>query len=381
MVHSLYVHVPLCVRKCAYCDFFSDPRFISSAEHIEAVLEREILERARKAGTTSWNTVYIGGGTPSLLTPPLVSRLCNAIKASAPLEPDAEWTIEANPEDVSALWLSACADSGINRLSLGIQSLHDRELTSVGRRGSARANLDALELASNTWGGRLSLDFIAGLPSQSKESLAESLKHAATFGADHVSLYSLTLEEGTPLQELAAAGGLPDLPGGDTADELWIAGRDLLERLGYSQYEVSNFCKPRCESRHNLVYWNSGEWLAAGPGASGTTRRGKAALRTTGVSDIAKWLSDPLGSSLKEEISEKECAEEYLMMGMRLLSGVDRKAFELRFGKDILNWVGDTCLKWESRGLLAVSPERIRLNAEGLLTLNAFLEECLEELS
>lgn len=378
---SLYVHVPLCVRKCAYCDFFSDPAFLPSSRRIADALGSEIRDRAREAGIRSWDTVYIGGGTPSLLPPALISNLCATITDSAPLEPDAEWTIEANPEDLSAEWLSACADSGINRLSLGVQSMHDRELSSVGRRGSRKANLEALELASKVWKGRLSLDFIAGLPGQSRKSLLESLDAAPAFGADHVSLYSLTLEEGTPLRRLADTGGIPELPEGDSADELWIAGRDFLGELGYAQYEVSNFSLNRCESRHNLVYWNSGEWLAAGPGASGTIRRGSVALRTTGVSDIAQWLSDPVGTSQTEELNERECAEEYLMMGMRLLSGVDRKSFELRFGKDILEVAGKTCSRWQGRGLLEVSPERIRLSAQGLLTLNVFLAECLEEMS
>lgn len=380
MSHSLYVHIPLCVKKCAYCDFFSDPSFLGRENAILQALQREIAERANRNRVTEWDTVYIGGGTPSILKPQSIIDLAEAIRRAAPIVCNAEWTIEANPEDVTEPWLNACARGGVNRLSMGLQSMSDAELQAVGRRGSRAANLEALETVSRVWTGQLSVDLMSGLPGQTAETLRQSVETTMEYRPQHVSLYALTLEEGTPLERSARAGMLADLPEGDDADELWIQGRDMLLEAGFNQYEVSNFCRPGFESRHNLVYWNLGDWIGAGPSASGTIREGREARRSTGAETIAEWLPDPTGSAHEEILSRDECERESVMMGMRLLEGLDRKRFELRFGRDILERMPTTCDRWKSRNLLTVTPARIALNEAGLLTLNAFLRDCMEEM-
>lgn len=380
MSHSLYVHIPLCIKKCGYCDFFSDPSCLGSEDAIVDALIRETHARAQLHQVTEWDTVYIGGGTPSILLPRAITALTDGIRCAAPVSQNAEWTIEANPEDISEKWLSACATCGINRLSLGIQSMADTELSAVGRRGSRASNLLALHEISRSWSGTLSLDLIAGLPGQTPDTLGQTLESVLCACPDHVSLYSLTIEEGTPLELSVRKGSVQNLPAGDEADNLWIRGRDMLQDAGFAQYEVSNFCRQGYESRHNLVYWNLGDWIGAGPSASGTVRSGNSARRCTGTGNIAKWLDDPIGSSFDEILTTAECERESLIMGMRLRTGLERERFELRYGRDILELIPKSCSLWTARGLLNVDRSRIALTGEGLLLLNAFLRECMEEM-
>ena len=172
MSHSLYVHIPICIQKCTYCDFFSDVRYLNSVDKIIDSLIKELRIKAASSAVSAWNTIYIGGGTPSVLTNSQVRLLCSAIRSVAPVVAGAEWTIEANPEDITAEWLDGCAIEGINRLSFGLQSMNDEELSLVRRRGNRSTNLKALDTVNGHWPGEVSLDLISGLPGQTKESLA-----------------------------------------------------------------------------------------------------------------------------------------------------------------------------------------------------------------
>lgn len=389
MVCSLYVHIPVCLNKCDYCDFFSVPRSrfpISDtpdrpyAGFIQSLI-REIETRTAELGITGWKTVYIGGGTPSLLHPEDIRALGRCISRSIPQDTDyTEWTIEANPEDLTAEWLTACRESGINRLSMGIQSMQDSELSGIGRRGSRQSNIEALTLVRQCWPGQLSLDLISGLPGQTREKLMSDISEIAAFHPDHISLYSLTVEEGTPLEEKTSGTGSITLPDDDEAAELWICGRDFLETRGYLQYEVSNFSLNGCQSRHNLTYWNLDTYIGVGPGATGTIIQGDTAVRNTNTRDISMWLHNSAESFETEIIDRAECRREVLMMGMRLMAGLSRKRFKERFDQDILDLISQTAKRWENRGLLAITPESIALNRDGLLLLNSFLVECLEEM-
>lgn len=389
---SLYVHIPLCLKKCDYCDFFSvtdaelsfrSPSPERPADRIVSRLVREIADWRDELAVDRWKTVYIGGGTPSLLTPANIEALCGGIaqgRSRKMAAPD-EWTIEANPEDIGKAWLDACARGGIGRLSVGVQSLDDTSLASVGRRGSARKTIEALELIKREWKGRLSVDLIAGLPGQSSETLISDLERIASFVPDHVSLYSLTVEDETPLGKKVAAGRMSSLPDGDEAAELWISGRDWLETRGWRQYEVSNFAKAGRESRHNMTYWRLEPYVGAGPGATGTVFTNEGAFRHTNGRDIESWLRDPRKGRTTERLACEDLYLETLLMGMRLADGIERCVAADRFGADPVEIVPKTVATWSARGLLAVSAERIALTREGLLFLNRFLEDCARELS
>ena len=388
---SLYVHIPLCLKKCDYCDFFSlipsafpvDCREISAlTARIVDGLAREIDAWRAEYGITGWKTVYIGGGTPSLLSGEDIARLGGAIlnQGAQGQAKITEWTIEANPEDISEAWLDSCARAGITRLSIGIQSLDDACLAAVGRRGCAAKTIQALELISRVWNGRLSLDLIAGLPGQSARGLIADLERLLPYKPDHLSLYSLTIEEGTPLSKRRGALKGAELPDEDESAEIWLAGRDWLETQGFAQYEVSNFARHGYESLHNMTYWKLNTYIGVGPGATGTIVSGDEAMRFTNTKDVDSWFADPRAGRTIERISRKELMTEVLLMGMRLREGIAKPAFSARFGVELASCIPRTIATWTARGLVIDEPGRLALTSEGLLFLNRFLSDAMDEL-
>ncbi len=378
MEASLYVHVPFCAGACDYCDFYSvrsarsDPR---QDAYVDKVLG-DVAEGLRSEPIEAVPTVFLGGGTPTLLGARRLERLLRGILALLPSNP-LEVTVEANPESLDADVLAALAAGGADRVSLGIQSLNRRSREAVCRIGSVESSLRALDLVAVA-PLRSSVDLIAGLPYQEEASLRSDVARLLSAGVSHVSLYSLILEEGTPLASRAVRGksGLPD---GEKTDALWLAGRDALEAAGLRQYEVSNFCRPGEECRHNLRYWRMESWLGFGPAASGTLvdEESGTALRRTVSADVDSWLSG-LSAAEEERVERKALMEETFMMGFRTLRGLDRVLFERRFGAPLEAFIGDTLTSWRVRGL--VRKEDPALTAEGLLFLDPFVLDCVAEL-
>ncbi|MDR1353479.1 MAG: coproporphyrinogen III oxidase family protein, partial [Treponema sp.] len=274
MTASLYIHVPFCAGFCDYCDFYSealendDPRPSLYVERL--LLDAELLFGKYNIGRVP--TVYIGGGTPSALGASVIARLLKGINLLLPNRPD-EFTVEANPESSDEAFLAACGENGVSRLSAGVQSFNGRSRRAVHRRGGAGRLPRQLALIARYFPASFSADLLSGLPFQDEAALRRDIETTLAFRPAHVSLYSLALEEGTALAERVRAGGRrggAGLPPAGEADRLWLLGRDALERAGYAQYEVSNFSLPGKESRHNIRYWRMENWLALGPGASGT---------------------------------------------------------------------------------------------------------------
>ena len=402
---SLYIHVPFCRKKCDYCDFFSVAQRDRvgknndlSDSYISALLAESSLY-ADFYGVSRWNTVYVGGGTPSLLSPGQISALLNGIQSVRPLAPGAEVTLEMNPDDVSREFLSACRASGVNRLSMGIQALDDRALKAVNRGSSVEIIMKALGMIHECWKGRLSVDFIAGLPSHTYSSFSSQFEILKSYPEiDHVSLYTLTVEENTPLWKNIEEGKIRFSP--EKADKMWLKGRNILEKLGFSHYEVSNFARPGFEARHNSVYWKQESYIGVGAGASGTVYdfAEKSALRWTNTLSIPAYCagvekvfsSDKNPASLKrkaETIDEKTLEFEFLMLGFRQLCGVSSADFERRFGTSLAERIGASepdglFSVWKSRrfALEKKSPAGdmvYALNRRGILLLNRFLEELL----
>ncbi|MDR1443871.1 MAG: radical SAM family heme chaperone HemW, partial [Treponema sp.] len=259
--YSLYIHVPFCRSFCDYCDFYSVLESGDLPERYVDTLTEDARRLFEEFPPRRVPTVYIGGGTPSVLGAGAMGRLLGALGELLPPDGGREWTVEANPESLDGEFLRICRDAGVNRLSLGIQTFSPRIREKLHRRGGT----ERLSLAAELFPGAFSVDLLTGLPGQDRALLLGDIERALSFKPAHVSLYALSLEEGTPLWERAA-----ELPSRDRADRLWISGRDALERSGYAQYEVSNFCLPGKESRHNLRYWGMQNWLALGPSGSGT---------------------------------------------------------------------------------------------------------------
>jgi oxygen-independent coproporphyrinogen-3 oxidase len=324
-------------------------------------------------------TVYIGGGTPSVLGAGGIARLLRGLDA---LWPDGvrprEISVEANPESADRDFLSAALEGGCGRISLGVQSFHEASRRRVRRAGDGRLLPERLKLASEIFPGAFSADIIAGLPFQNEKVLSEDLETLLAYRPAHVSLYALTLAAGTPLagQSREAAG----LPPEDEADRLWIRGRDLLEAAGYGQYEVSNFCLPGKESRHNIRYWRMENWLGLGPAASGTLIDDEEArgIRRTVVPDADLWLKGKTGDLETEEVLDTPTLiRETILMGFRYLQGPDPVLFRRRFGRDIDGVIGQTMARWRARGLMRT--DRAALTREGLLFLDRFVVDAFEE--
>lgn len=389
---SLYLHVPFCRGACDYCDFYSLPAAggdIRLGQYIDRVL-RDTAMLFEKFPLSHMPTAYIGGGTPSVLGAAGISRLLRGIEALLPNKPE-EFTVEANPESADEAFLAACREGGVNRLSLGVQSFHEPSRKAVHRIGEASVIPRRLSLLAEYFPLSFSADLISGLPYQDETVLLRDIEKLLSFKPAHVSLYALTVEEGTPLAEklkgVSAGEGAP--PREEEADRLWLAGRDALEKAGYAQYEVSNFSLPGKESRHNIRYWLMENWLAAGPAASMTMIRDESgtALRYTARADLDEWLQregrenrNPVPPSLftEEILDPLTLMKETLLMGFRYIGGPSPALFRKRFGHGIEEAIPGTLAAWRRRGL--VRREEAALTREGLLLLNPFLVEAFGEI-
>lgn len=394
MESALYIHVPFCRQKCSYCDFFSvgesgrKGKCNDVSDGYVDALVREMAVYSARYGVSEWSTVYIGGGTPSILSAEQIAALMRGVSGSAALAPDAEVTIEANPENVDARFIECCAENGINRISVGIQALDDGALARAGRSANCSCALAALSLLEEGWNGHLSVDFIAGLPGQTWKSFRNqfSVLHEFT-KIDHVSLYTLTVEENTPLWSQIRSGETAF--SGEKADRMWISGRTILEKNGFRQYEVSNFSQPGCESRHNCAYWRQKNYIGVGAGATGTVydfSRGTAE-RWTETLSIPAYISGVNSGNVvrnTERLDSGTVAFEFLMMGLRTMDGVLDSEYEARFGGSLaerLGADGGAFWSWRKRHLASVRPCRggnaYSLNRRGILFLNSFLREIM----
>lgn len=372
---SLYIHIPFCNSKCSYCDFFSVTDHSLMAQILDKTLE-QTAGYIDYFGIKSIPTVYIGGGTPTSLPLPLLEKLLLFLEHFPP-EEGAEYTIEANPETVTPGLLDLLSGSRINRLSLGIQSFSNSTLKTLGRHCDFKTNFSKLELIKRFWKGRLSLDLISSVPGQSVSDSISDIDTAISFNPDHISLYALTLEDGTPL----ALSYDPDSQAID--DNVWILAADHLEISGYRRYEVSNFALPGCQSKHNTRYWKLLPYIGTGAGGVSTLHTGMGSLlRIANVPDLERYLSSDglLCGAETEEITGKSYIFEYLMMGFRMTEGIAKSDFRSTFGREIADVIPETLSSWKARNLASETDEAVKLTKEGLLLLNQFLLDALSEL-
>ncbi|MCQ2604817.1 MAG: radical SAM family heme chaperone HemW [Spirochaetia bacterium] len=372
---SLYIHIPFCNSKCSYCDFFS----ITDHSLVESVIDRTIRQidgYIEFFGVKNIPTVYIGGGTPTSIPVGLLKKLLEHV-GHLPLISGAEVTAEANPETVTPELLAMLSDSCVNRLSMGIQSFNAKTLATLGRHCTPDVNLRVLDTVSRLWHGRLSLDFISAVPYQTCDDAIADLQQGIAYSPDHISLYSLTLEDGTAL----ARRFQPDSPLID--DEVWIKGAEYLEEHGYRRYEISNFSLPGYEAVHNSRYWKLLPYIGVGPGGVSTLHDENCTLRRiSNVHDIRKYLDSPdiFCGAETESISRKDYLFEYLMMGFRTMKGISCSDFSRIFGDVPEVFIHDTWKKWQADGSTAGDSEYMCLNSRGLLFLNQFLIDVLAEL-
>jgi len=354
-------------------------------EKVCTQIQAELDWYVMNLGVASFATVFIGGGTPSVLPGRILKNLFEKIgKTGKTLE----WTVEANPETLDNDFLDICKGSGVTRLSLGVQSFHDELLAGLGRRARHKDIMHAMELLSTGWQGDVSLDLITGIPGQSREILFEDISQAMSCKPGHISMYTLTAEERTVLHDQMAARKIT-LPARDDEALLWDCAVDFLAQNGYSQYEVSNFCKPGKECLHNLRYWLLKPYCGVGPAAVSTLQGAinNKVLKKTNLECNILRIHNPhsiedycMGreenwNRRPEEIRPKEFLLENLMMGLRLASGIPVKEIKSRFGKSLEELLSGLWEKWCGRGYAITDGETLRLTAPGRLILNRLLEE------
>jgi oxygen-independent coproporphyrinogen III oxidase len=382
--HSLYLHIPFCSTKCTYCAFNTYTNLESLIEPFTSALVREIEISGRSRPATEIGTIFFGGGTPSLLTPEQLGTVLDVVRREYVLAGDAEISLEANPNDVTRDYLSALRANGINRLSIGMQSAINSELQLFARRHDNDAVVKSVSAARAAGFDNLNLDLIYGVPHQSMANWESTLGQALALKPEHLSLYALGLEDGTPMKAWVERGRLPE-PDDDLAADMYEQATVLLAEAGYAQYEISNWSKPTRECRHNLQYWYNLPYIGLGPGAHGfaggvryaTVLAPQKYIRAL-MNDSAEAYEFPYTPAIDQAVVVEADDEisETLIMSLRLTrEGVNRAAFAQRFGADLLTIHPDTIDEYAQRGLLYVDDERVRLTEQGRLLSNLIFRE------
>jgi oxygen-independent coproporphyrinogen-3 oxidase len=373
---ALYIHWPFCLAKCPYCDFNSHVRDRIDQTRFAAALIAELRWEAARLGRRPLASIFFGGGTPSLMVPDTVASLiAEARRLFAPL-PDIEITLEANPTSVEAGRLASFAQAGVNRVSLGVQSLNEADLRLLGRQHSADQAIAALEAARRHF-PRLSFDLIYARPGQTLPAWRAELRRALDLAADHLSLYQLTIEPGTGFEALHRRGELVMLDDDDAA-ALYAATGEEAARFGLLPYEISNYARPGSESRHNLTYWRYGDYAGIGPGAHGRISLDDQLIATRRHRAPEPWAelveSQGHGSTAEEIVTPANRAREMLLMGLRLAEGIDRSRFHQRTGQTLAASVHQDILDYAtSEGYLTQTDTHLQATPAGRQRLDALL--------
>ena len=402
---ELYVHIPFCVKKCAYCDFLSGPAGeAEKAAYTEALL-REIKGRREAYRDYRVSTVFLGGGTPSVLTGEETARIFHALGENFDISRDAEITMEVNPGTVTGEKAAAWRQCGVNRLSIGLQSADDRELEMLGRIHTFREFLDTWEIVRKVGFCNVNVDLISAIPGQTEESWEHTLRTVAELGPEHLSAYSLIIEEGTPFYEKYGsrdndghtAGALP-LPDEDTERQIYQMTGEVLKTYGYHRYEISNYAKQGYECRHNLGYWDRKQYLGLGLGAASLVEEqrfhntvdmrrymeifGEGECGLAVQAGAGQPLNGETGTALQgpaaeetETLSVEDRMEEFMFLGLRKTEGISSRKFQENFGRPVEEVYGEQTVRFESLGLMERDGDRLRLTERGIDVSNAVFAE------
>ena len=373
---GLYIHIPFCVKKCEYCDFLSWNAGEEERQQYVAALLSEIESYREFAKGYRVSTIFIGGGTPSVLLPKQMEDILQKIYEIFELERRPEITIEVIPGTVDEEKLQCYKENGVNRLSMGLQSVKDEKLRLLGRIHTYQEFVESYELARKAGFDNISIDLISSVPGQTLQEWKEELETAAAQNPEHISVYQLIIEEGTPFYEKYAEH--PELlPDEETSREIYLWTGKFLKEAGYEQYEISNYAKPGKESRHNLKYWERGDYLGLGLGAASMVRN----IRMSNTKDMRTYLERcDKPKTMREDVQfleEPRQMEEFMFLGLRKTRGVSKKEFRRIFGRE-MDMVYEKALhKCLENGMLLEHKDRIFLSEEGTLLSNMVLSEFL----
>ncbi len=369
---GLYVHIPFCLKKCGYCDFcsFSDLDENVRKAYIKRLIE-EIFGYRDPKEKISVDTVFFGGGTPSLLTPEEFSKICDAIKESFEILPNTEFTLEANPKTLTREKLDLFRAFGINRISIGLQTIHENELKILGRIHSFEDFKTSYQLVLDAGFENIGIDLMYGIPGQTAESFKETLMAAVSFNPSHISAYSLILEEGTEFWEKRHSLTFPDE---DTECEMYELATRVLSENGYNHYEISNYARPNFESRHNLKYWRGEEYVGVGVAAYSYFN----GVRFGNSRSLSEYLSENAEQYIVREMIDPESrAYEYAMLRLRLSEGFPLEEYKMRFGSDFLIGREEKIDELSRLGYLKNTGGRIAFTEKGFYVSNSILTELL----
>ena len=367
---GLYVHIPFCLKKCAYCDFcsFISADFPQKSEYIDALCKE--IDSYKDRGITL-DTIFFGGGTPSLLSGEELTKIVKHIRAAFTLQDNVEFTIESNPKTLTKENLNAYIKAGVNRVSIGLQSVNENELSALGRIHTYDEFLESYRLVRECGIDNVNVDLMYGIPNQTKSSFINTLSKTVALAPEHISLYGLILEEGTPLYSSACSYRMPTE---DEECDMYYLAAQFLANQGYSHYEISNYAKPGKECRHNLKYWHCDEYIGVGLAAH-SYFDGKRFCNTT---ERGAYLDAERGIITSEETLDKESrAYEFVMLGLRLKEGFSLSEYKNQFGNDFFVGREEKIARFIDLGYVTVHLDRIALTEKGFYVSNAILTELI----
>ena len=378
---GLYIHIPFCVQKCKYCDFLSAPADDATKKQYVEALCKEITGYKDLTKEYELATIYFGGGTPSVLNVSLTEKILSTVKKVFAVNAGAEITLEINPGTASLDKLKRYKELGINRLSIGVQSAKKEELALLGRIHSFEDAKQTVLWAREAGFTNLSLDLMSALPGQSLEDYKENVEEILSLNPEHISSYSLIVEDGTPFFELYAVGKEKEteLPDEETDRAMYAYTKERLMQAGYGRYEISNYAKPGFESRHNSSYWIGTEYIGVGLGASSLFTN----ARYHNETDLTTYIKEAeSGQDVRRETERLDIGEqmeEFMILGLRMMQGISRQAFQNRFGKPIETVYGSALKKLEKQGLLILTGDRVALTETGIDVSNRVFVEFVPE--
>ena len=371
---GIYLHWPFCQSKCPYCDFNSHVAERVDQNQWATAFETEIERQAEGVTSKLVSSIYFGGGTPSLMLPETVDRILSAIRRHWSLRNDVEVTLEANPSSVEVARFKGYRQAGVNRISMGFQAMNDADLRALGRLHTVKTALSALESARSVF-DRVSFDLIYARQNQTLSDWRHELNAALDLGPSHLSLYQLTVEDGTAFAQRMAAGSLRGLPDEDLSVDLYDLTQDLCATAGLPAYEVSNHAKPGQESLHNLIYWRGGDYLGIGPGAHGRLTIDGRRFATVAPRPPGAWLQQAMGATgatTQEELTARDWAEERILMGLRTNEGISLAQITALTGHKIS---AEKLSDLADLGLIVTDGDQLRTTPGGRLVLNGIIRD------
>ncbi len=372
---SVYIHIPFCAKKCNYCDFLSAPATAEKRKQYLSALKSEMQAEAKRYEDFCVKSVFFGGGTPSILEAQAITELLEVLKTAYHMDTQAEITLEMNPATATKEKMESWKKAGVNRLSIGLQSAHDEELKMLGRIHCYADFLESYQNAREVGFTNVNIDLMSGLPGQDMKKWEDTLQKVLALKPEHISAYSLIIEEGTEICQNIER--YPALPSEEEDRKMYQRTKEILKENGYTRYEISNYAKEGYECKHNCVYWQRGNYVGFGLGAASMVEN----VRWTNTCDFDSYLAKCKQPSdfqkEKQVLTQRDCMEEFMFLGLRMIQGVKKADFERFFSKTMEEVYGKVLAKWEAQHMLYQDESHVWLSEQGIDVSNVIFSDFL----